>query len=393
MGKTTSSMFHLNNREATSDQPVPTYVGVELDRTLSIKQHLEGAKANTSARAALISCPARTTWGATRKTRRMSTVALVFSAAEYCAVTSCCPNIAAVVILSRARCGLSKCVTYYLVAMAVADLLVIVSAVILNRITGIYFINSLFSTTPACSFSTVMIYTSRDSSVWLTVAFTFDRFAAICCRQLKDSYCTKKTATVVIAAVCVLSGVKNAPFYFTYQPLYTVDGVPWFCDIKLSFFTEPVWKSYDWLDRILTPSVPFLLIFLFNVLTIRHIYVSNRIRNALRGNKEGEDGKDAEMESRRKSIILLFSISTSFLLLWVTYVINFMLVRIKGGSYISGFSFRNPRYILQESANMLSTLSFCTNSFIYAVTQAKFRLELKKAVKYPLVVVHNCLRR
>ncbi|XP_072884244.1 probable G-protein coupled receptor 139 [Hemitrygon akajei] len=302
-------------------------------------------------------------------------------------------SLAAVVVLSRGRCGLSKCVTYYLVAMAVTDLLVIITAVILNRITYTFFVNSLLSITPACSLSTALIYFSRDCSVWLTVAFTFDRFVAICCLELKRRYCNEKSAAVVISVVCFLATVKNIPYYFVYQPLYILDGVPRFCDYKLSFYTEPVWIAYDWLDQLLTPCIPFLLILLFNVLTIRHIFVSNRVRRGLRGEKEGKNLEDAETEKRKKSMILLFTISASFLFLWMTHVINFLYVQIKGILYISGFNFGDPRYILQESGNMLSSLSFCTNSFIYAATQAKFREELTKTLKYPMTAVTRCFTR
>ncbi|XP_072884243.1 probable G-protein coupled receptor 139 [Hemitrygon akajei] len=277
--------------------------------------------------------------------------------------------------------------------MAVTDLLVIVTAVILNRITGIFFVNSLLSITPACSLVTVLIYFSWDCSVWLTVAFTIDRFVAICCLKLKRIYCNEKSAALVISVDCFLATVKNVPYYFVYQPLYILDGVPWFCEYKPSFFTEPVWIAYDLLDHILTPCIPFILILLFNVLTIRHIFVSNRVRRGLRGEKEGKNLEDAEMEKRKKSMILLFTISSSFLFLWSTYVINFVYVRIKGGSYMSGFNFGDPSYILQESANMLSNLSFCTNSFIYAVTQANFRKELKKILKYPMTAVTSCFTK
>lgn len=95
--KTVSTMFHLHNKEATREinimvedarlqsQSSPTYLGVKLDRTLSFKQHLDSVKGKTTARAALIRRLAGTTWGATTKTLRISTEALVFPAAEYCA--------------------------------------------------------------------------------------------------------------------------------------------------------------------------------------------------------------------------------------------------------------------------------------------------------------------
>ncbi|KAJ4935049.1 hypothetical protein JOQ06_007827, partial [Pogonophryne albipinna] len=61
----------------------PRSTSVRLDRTLSFKQHLEEVKAKVTSRVALIRRLAGTTWGACAKTRRLSTQALVFSAAEY----------------------------------------------------------------------------------------------------------------------------------------------------------------------------------------------------------------------------------------------------------------------------------------------------------------------
>ncbi|KAE8298906.1 hypothetical protein D5F01_LYC03416 [Larimichthys crocea] len=70
-----------NDNVRLQSQPSPTYLGVKLDRTLSFKQHLDSVKGKTT----LIRHRAGTTWEATTKTLRISTEALVFSAAEYCA--------------------------------------------------------------------------------------------------------------------------------------------------------------------------------------------------------------------------------------------------------------------------------------------------------------------
>ncbi|KAJ3596533.1 hypothetical protein NHX12_002939 [Muraenolepis orangiensis] len=97
VGKTVAAAYHLSTREARRElqvhvdnkclevQQAPKYLGVRLDRTLSFKQHLEEVKAKVTSRVALIRRLAGTTWGASAKTLRISTQALVFSAAEYCA--------------------------------------------------------------------------------------------------------------------------------------------------------------------------------------------------------------------------------------------------------------------------------------------------------------------
>ncbi|XP_038644577.1 probable G-protein coupled receptor 139 [Scyliorhinus canicula] len=291
-------------------------------------------------------------------------------------------NLVAIVVLSRGRCGLSKCITRYLVSMAVTDLLVVLTAVIFNRIIGIYFPVSFMSLTPACTLSTVIIYAATESSVWLTVAFTFDRYIAICSQKLKTNYCTEKIAAVVIGTVCLLSCFKSIPSYFIYEPLYIMNNVPWLCNIKSSFYTSLAWTAYDWFARVLNPGLPFLLILLFNALTVRHILAASRSRRRLRANSSGENQSDPEMLNRRKSIVLLFAISGSFILLWMTYVVDFLYVKITNESYFGGSNFNDPRFIRQESGNMLQLLSCCTNTCIYAVTQRKFREELRNAAKY-----------
>ncbi|XP_060711525.1 probable G-protein coupled receptor 139 [Hemiscyllium ocellatum] len=280
--------------------------------------------------------------------------------------------------------------TCYLVATAVADFFAIVFGCILNRISGIYFRYSILSTTPLCSLSLVLIRCTRDVSVWLTVAFTFDRFIAICCQSRKANYCTERNASLVTGIVCALSCIKDIPFYFIFKPLYILEGVAWFCDIKMPFYTLPVWQVYHWMDRILTPFLPFFLILLLNVLTVRHILMASKARQRLLGAK---NCGDAEMENRKRSIVLLFAISFSFLLLWATYVGHFLYVQVTGEGYYSGQDSTDLRFILQESANMFQLLNSCNNVFIYVISQNKFREELKKLLLCPFMSCTRCFKR
>ncbi|XP_067910309.1 probable G-protein coupled receptor 139 [Heterodontus francisci] len=301
-------------------------------------------------------------------------------------------NLAVIVILSRGRCGLSRCITYYLVSMAVTDLLVLITAVILNRIAGIYFPLSFLSITPICSLRSVLNYATISCSVWLTVAFSFDRFMAICCQKLKMKYCTEKTAARVIATVCTLSCFKNVFLYFIYEPNYIINNIPWFCSIILIYYTSSAWAAYDWIFIVLTPCLPFILILLFNALTIRHILLASRARRRLWAPSNRENQSDPEMEKRRKSIVLLFAISGSFILLYLLFFITILCVRIEGVSYFSGTNFKESNFILEESGIMLQFLSSCINPFIYAGTQSKFREELKNGVKYPLSLFDKLLK-
>uniref|UniRef100_UPI00398E8DC8 probable G-protein coupled receptor 139 n=1 Tax=Pristiophorus japonicus TaxID=55135 RepID=UPI00398E8DC8 len=293
-------------------------------------------------------------------------------------------NLVTIVVLSRGKCGLSTCTTRYLVTMAAADLLVVITEVILRRINAYYFPWSFLDITPVCTVIYLLSRVATDCSVWFTVTFTFDRFVAICCQKLKTKYCTGRTAAVVLATSCILLCSKNVPFYFTVKPVYIIDNVPWLCLTIPSYYTEPGWVGFDWFDKVLTPLLPFAVILLLNAMTVRHILVASRVRKRLRGESKGENGSDPEMESRKKSVILLFTISGSFILLWLVIVIDFLYYSIAG---ITPGDYNVSLYTFAQVGYMLQNLSCCTNTFIYGVTQSKFREQLKSTVKYPLTSI------
>lgn len=298
-------------------------------------------------------------------------------------------NLVAIAILSRGECGLSKCITRYLVAMAAADLMVVIIDPLMKWTPQIYFPRSFLNITPVCSVIYTLVFASTAVSVWLTVAFTFDRFVAICCENVKTKYCTETTASVVIGTVSALGCLESVAWFFVFDPVEIIDNIPWFCTGKASYYTSPAWVAFELFHRILTPCVPFLLILVFNGLTVKRILTASRVRRKLRGNNNGENTLDTEMENRRKSIILLFSITGSFILLWLTLVVFYIFQRV---SNMYDYTVTGPLYITEQASIMLQILSTCTNTCIYAVTQSKFRDEVKKAVKYPLILIIKLIK-
>lgn len=96
--KTVSSLFHLNNKEANIEMEIksenqivkhestPKYLGVILDRTLTYRKHLENTANKIKTRNNMIAMLASTKRRANTKILRTFALALVYSAAEYCAL-------------------------------------------------------------------------------------------------------------------------------------------------------------------------------------------------------------------------------------------------------------------------------------------------------------------
>ncbi|XP_072357261.1 probable G-protein coupled receptor 139 [Scyliorhinus torazame] len=295
-------------------------------------------------------------------------------------------NFLTIVVLSRGGCGLSKGITLYLVGMTTMDLLVIIFNVIIYYILWYYFPDSPLHYTSIRSVSVVINFMAVDCSVWLTVAFTVDRFVLICCQELREKYCREKTAAMVLVTVCVVFCFKNIPLYFVFEPVSIINNVEWGAHFKPTYFTFPGWVTYDWLDTVFNPLLPYFLIIFLNALTVRHIVMANRTRRALQGQRNSKNSDDPEMQSRRKSIILLFSISGTFIVLWMPYVVFFLISRITGGLYDPD-QYSDPLIIADYTGEMFQLLSSCTNTCIYALAQTKFREKLRNAIMYPFTVI------
>ncbi|XP_038656398.1 allatostatin-A receptor-like [Scyliorhinus canicula] len=299
-------------------------------------------------------------------------------------------NLMTIVTLLRGNCGLSKCISIYMVAMATGDLLVMIINVMVYYIFSHHFPHSFLSHTPVCKFILYLTIVSLDLSVWFIVSFTFDRFIIICYLRFKTKYCTERTATLVITMFSILSFIKNIPVIFAYEPVQIINKLWWGCQANLAVFTSPFGVGYSLFHCIWRVWLPFTLIVLFNSLTVRRVLVASRARRRLRGHSS-ENQSDSEMENRRKSIILLFTISGSFILLWLTDNVSFLTTRLTNTTYYRGDR-TAPAYIATETGVMMKLLNSCINTFIYAATQRKFRDELEKALICPWTLIEGLFK-
>ncbi|XP_059497976.1 probable G-protein coupled receptor 139 [Stegostoma tigrinum] len=289
-------------------------------------------------------------------------------------------NFVTILILSRGKCDLSKCVTLYLVAMAVADLLVIIFDLIFRHIPIVYRdeFHFLFSI-PMCNIHAVVLYAATDCSVWFTVSFTFDRLIAICCQKLKSKYCTERTAAMALGTVTALSCMKNISWYFMLMGNYYQINLPWFCLLRKNVLKSVLWVTIEFLHHILTPCCPFILILLFNAITVKNILLTSRARRRLHASRSG---RDPEMENRRKSINLLFILSANFIILWSTLMVFSIWYRMFSLGY---YSVSLLPFVL-ELGFMLQLRSCCTN------TGPKKTFRMKQMFTFTSAAVADCAR-
>ena len=99
--KTVTAAFYLNNRETKRELkvynndrllpfcPIPTYLGVKRDKSLTFRHHLVALRKKLSSRVTLLRRFVGSGWGAGAKTLRIAALSLFYSTAEYCAPVWC----------------------------------------------------------------------------------------------------------------------------------------------------------------------------------------------------------------------------------------------------------------------------------------------------------------
>jgi len=125
------------------------------------------------------------------------------------------------------------------------------------------------------------------SSVWLTLAFTVDRYIMICHPFRAERFCTVSRARRVVAALVISSVVFNIPKFFEYHtvvfpvPVKDVEVVG--CDLT-AFGRSRVFKQlyHSWLYIVFVFGIPFVSLVVFNAFLVNAVRVSRQRSRELR---------------------------------------------------------------------------------------------------------------
>jgi len=189
-----------------------------------------------------------------------------------------CGNILVLAVMSQRRMrGTSTCV--YLQWMAVSDICVLVSGMITEWVEARFDIIFKELDERLCKLEKFMFYTSSDTSIWICVAFTIDRFVAVCFPLQHRRSCFIATNAKYYAIAATLSAVaKNVHVLWTRGAEFrlvnasSVDtqldfvsncGRPTDAYRQFEFFVRP------WIAFAIVFAVPFCIIVFCNIFIIK----------------------------------------------------------------------------------------------------------------------------
>lgn len=281
-------------------------------------------------------------------------------------------------IILRRNCMLSKSSTFYLMAISVADNLVLIFIVILELSLKYHQQEPFWSYEPWCNLRDIFTYGAYNASTWLVVVFTVERFIAIHTWKMKTKICTPKYAAWTIMAVFFFSHLFSIPYYWSNASIhnnnqtrciYNQEAPPYFI------------RTLVWLQTFQAYIFPFLIILTLNGLTLRLISLSNRVHVTADLTSRINKVMPLLRSRKRKSVVLLVTVSMSFVLLSVPRAITQIILRTTHMYTLDRNDYNLGINVAADAGTMLCLSNAAANMYLYVCTQSKFRQEFFACVQ------------
>lgn len=187
-----------------------------------------------------------------------------------------------VVLVMRSAYFRSLSTSFYMMANAVVDTFSLISLLTVDWL-NVNYPSTIYRGPDShymCKFFHFFGWVSSDVGVLLTMAMTLERGLAITFPLQSSSWCTTKRAKRVTVLVFIFASIKDVNFLFTSDTyaLYESDRL---CYVYLdSANLEIFWKFvWPWIHNVFL-IVSFVAIIISNIIIIRHIKMSDKIRKA-----------------------------------------------------------------------------------------------------------------
>ena len=210
-------------------------------------------------------------------------------------------NLLSIWVLTRSPLkGLSS--SLYLAALAASDTGFLASLLVVwFEEIGL----NLYNKSGWCQGITYLSCVTTFLSVWLVIAFTVERFLAVCYPLLRPSICTVKRAKSVVLYVCIVPSMLYSYLLVVAEPV-VISGES-LCQMKENY--KIVVHVMNYVDTVLTLMVPVILVVGLNLAIVRCVwYVEN-----LRQSDQEMDHKCTRQQLQVTKTLLI--ISTVFMVL------------------------------------------------------------------------------
>lgn len=281
-------------------------------------------------------------------------------------------SLLSVVVLNQHRLCRFRSPTFtYLKYLALGDILLLNGCLFPDWIHYAFNVN-IRSYSVGCKIHTFLVYLSTDFSNWILVAVTVDRCIAVC-RPLKArSYDHFRICKVTVVSIFIVMTALNLHLFWNMES--TDEEEP--CN-EANHFTLHVWP---WIDFSVFCVLPFLIMFVCNVLLLKAIAKSRRKAISFGDSRISfaASSREANTFVRRSSQLTRMLLTVSSVFLGLTFPI--IIVELPRSIFVNDTSEAKvfAKYKLAWTVgNMLQYVNSAGHFFMYFLTCPSFRDELR----------------
>ena len=261
------------------------------------------------------------------------------------------------ILVTRRRRTRNTSSGIYLSVMSAASICVFVCGLMVEWLSEFSVIDLSALGDFACQLHGFLVYSFGDVTIWILVAFTFDRFVATCYPLRKNSFCTSRRAYIACWTTFMLAAAKNAPLFWTraVQINNSTDIPIPLCEPtdryrKFELYTRP------WIVIVTVTILPVGFLLFFNVLIIRTIFLSSHMR----------DMGGPKLSTRPLKVMTVTCLCASFSFIFLMTPCTVVLTM---KPYLNIPDHDPTKRIM----DLLVYVNYATNFFLYSMTGKEFR--------------------
>ncbi|XP_076373327.1 FMRFamide receptor-like [Tachypleus tridentatus] len=273
-------------------------------------------------------------------------------------------NLVTIVIMTRRQ--MSSSTNKYLAGLAVFDMLYLLCIFILSiahypGLTDPHHIN-YWRFWP---YALLLTDASSNTSVWLTVSFTVERYIAVCHPIKGKVYCTESRAKKVVIIIAFICCCLTLPTPFEWTVVEVTDPQtnktlvkPTFSEFGMNVLYKNI---YYWLCVFLFVFIPLVLLAIFNSFLVRSVHASSVQRDTMTRRR------DTRESSRQESKITIMLIAV---------VVLFMVCQMPTAVLLVYTTFHPQNAItrgLGNIFNFLMAINAAGNFVLYCLLSQKYR--------------------
>jgi hypothetical protein len=269
-----------------------------------------------------------------------------------------------------------KMSTYsYLSALAIMDISVLLVGLLRLWIAEITGSDIKDASDVTCKLVQFLGYVCSDSSVWLIITVTTERYIAVCHPLQTQMFCKIGRAWKALLLPILIICVINSHFFFTVSIQQKSDSVECQATPSFELLVNNIWP---WVDAVIYSFLPFVIIGVLNGFIIRKISQAEKERKIFLQVKHrtARELRRYKSSDNKKLTTMLLSVSFAFLL--TTIPMNIAVI------FTAFWNKRPDRdvegaaifHLIKAITELLMYVNHSINFFLYCATGQKFRRSL-----------------